>query len=86
MSTSPMRRAFLERLKNRFFDRLSQEPIFSQWRPLQTWTLAESIINGKRAEINAYLDENKFPIKQAETVINKVIEKFLLPEIDKLTL
>lgn len=86
MSTSPMRGAFLSKLQDKFYQRLRQEPLLAEWGASAIYALSIRLIEDKKAEINKYLDEKKFPLEKADVAIDEIITKFLMSEIGKITL
>jgi hypothetical protein len=84
--SSPIRQAFITRLRNRFFDRLRNEPVLSEWGMREVYQLSLSIIQRKLPQINQYLDKEKIPVTEADKIIDLIIRDFLLPELKDLTL
>jgi len=81
-----IRPAFFERLVSEFYIKLKAYPVLSEWETPQTYRLSRTIIAGKEREINQYLDNNRFTLKDIDKATEGIIKQILLPEVEKITI
>jgi len=84
MEKTPIRRAFFSRLEGMLYGYLKTYPLLSDWNPQELYQLARGIIHTREAEIIAYLDANNFELKETDKVVGSIMEKFLLPAVQKI--
>lgn len=81
------RDAFFSRLRMFFMDYLQRNfGIFKDWGFIELLDLVDAIITSKRAEIEVFLDNSNYTLKDADSVMKYVTGEFLVPEIEKIKL
>lgn len=81
--SKPLRGAFYEQLRSKFFDSLRGYGPTSQWDTAALWLLTGYVLGVKGDEINKYLDENKITLLEADHAIQVIVHKILLPEVGR---
>lgn len=84
MSERPLRKAFMRRLRTKVYIALSKNPLIETWKFTEIVALADSIVKSKKDEVNNYLDTHEITLANAEKAIAEILEKILLPEIEKM--
>jgi hypothetical protein len=83
--TNPIREAFIDRLKSKLYEQLKAYTVFRDYGDTSSlYMIADAIVNNKREEINAYLDQHNFSLVDSGKAIESVLQKILIPEIEKL--
>jgi len=78
-----LRKAFLDRLHTQFYSYLANHSTFKDWDTLTLYSLSLDIVSKKKNEINEYLDSKQFTIKDLDKATEIIIEKFLIPELER---
>ena len=79
-----VRKTFFSKLRTDFFVYLKSYPLLKEWGFTEIMQLTDSVIDAKRPEIVALLDEKKFTLKDVDQVTRLIISEYLAPEIEKI--
>lgn len=77
-----LKRIFLERLRDKFYDYLRSGPLKS-WGFILTLEFAQAVIEENREAIDAFLKEADVTIYNVEDVTSEIILKILVPSVKK---
>lgn len=83
--SSPIREAFIERLRSQFYAYLKVHRFFKDWGDtLALYELSHAILELNRGKIEEYLDSKKFTLKESDKVIESIMKEFLIPSLQDL--
>jgi len=78
-----LRSAFKRRLRTRIYSRLKNLPLLDEWRSPELIELSETLLKDYDKEIDAYLDEKQVTLADAESAMDYILEKLIIPEVKK---
>jgi len=81
---NPLRDAFLTRLRSRVYIYLKSHRMFSDWNTAELYQVSEGIVRENKERINEYLNQHEFTVADSEKAADNIMQKFLIPEIEKL--
>ena len=85
-ASKALRQAFMTKLSTEFFGRLRTHHAVIGWAPESVYNLATALVNDSQNEINQYLGANYVTLSRASEAIRYIIDRILMPKVERLTI
>ncbi len=82
---TPIRDAFIDRLQIKLYEQLKTYQMFRDYGDSSSlYLIAAKLVGTKRREIDEFLDEHNFSVVDSGKAMDTILQKILIPEIEKL--